>query len=351
MASPSADILKQLPPYYINLFSGRSSIGKEFWIDRPVEMVQADKALQRYNAGRRGGVLIVGERNSGKTLLSKTIAYRFYKEQHVYQVFPPASGSLLEEDLAAALRKASGAFGGVHQIMASEPAGRTWIFHDLELWWERSEDGMRLVSLIGDLIDRHSSKFLFIVNANPFALAFINKLLSFNSYFIETINCRPFDAEQLRDLILRRHETSGLKLTFSKSGEEIRSEVKLASLFHHYFRYSGGNPGVALNAWLANIRQVYGDNLLIVHPDIAGTSVFRDLPADWYIIAAALVLHKRLDTVRLLRLTDLDEVAMEKLLLSMLRSAIITERLPGLYVLNQYVETHLLGVLKEKDLL
>ena len=351
MVSPSTEVLKQLPPYYVNLFSGRSNIGKEFWIDRPIELSQAEKSLSRYNSGRKGGILVVGERNSGKTLLSKNIALRFYKDQSVYQVFPPANGSLREEDLAVAFRKAAGTYGGIHQVMASEPAGKVWILHDLELWWERSENGMGLVSLIGDLIDSYSSKFLFIININPFALSFINKMLNFDSYFIETIHCRPFDAEQIRDLILRRHETSGLKLTFSKGEEEVLSEVKMASLFHHYFRYSSGNPGVALNGWLANIRQVYGDNLLITKPEIAGASVFKDLPADWYSITSALALHKRLDFDRLIRITEMDELRMEKLLLSMLRSAIIAERLPGLYVVNQFMEPHLITVLKEKDLI
>jgi amino acid transporter len=351
MVSPAQEILKQLPPYYVNLFSGRSSIGKEFWIERPFEMSQADKAFRRYDSGRKGGILVVGERNSGKTLLSKHMTHEFYKEQHVYQVFPPSNGSLNEKDMAAACRKASGAYGSIYQIMATVPAGKVWILHDLELWWERSESGMKLVHMVGDLIDRYSSKFVFIVNINPYALAFINRMTNFNSYFIETIHCRPFDAQELRDLILRRHETSGLKLTFRKGREELLSEVKMASLFHDYFSYSSGNPGVALNAWLANIRQVYGDNLLISKPDISGAAVFRDLPSDWYVIAAALVLHKRLDVKRLLRLTEMEKVDLEKLLLSMQRAMVITERMAGLYILNQFMEPHLVTVLKEKDLL
>jgi hypothetical protein len=42
---------------------------------------------------------------------------------------------------------------------------------------------------------------------------------------------------------------------------------------------------------------------------------------------------------------------MDKILLAMQRAAVIEERVPGLHVLNQFMEPHILAVLKEEELI
>ncbi|NJO88239.1 MAG: hypothetical protein HC831_04145 [Chloroflexia bacterium] len=64
--NPEKKVFDAIPAYYKNLFSGRSSISEDFWIERPVEQSLFTKAWRHYLAGYHGAVMVIGERNSGK---------------------------------------------------------------------------------------------------------------------------------------------------------------------------------------------------------------------------------------------------------------------------------------------
>src|SRR5690606_10972007 len=56
--SPDTTVLNQLPHYYQNLYSGRSSIGENFWITRQTEEKQMEVAIENYQSGYFGAVMI-----------------------------------------------------------------------------------------------------------------------------------------------------------------------------------------------------------------------------------------------------------------------------------------------------
>ncbi len=72
--TPSEEMLRSIPFYYKKLFSGRSSVGNEFWIGRSRELNECGEALKRFRFGEPGGLLVIGEKNSGKSSLSKHFA-------------------------------------------------------------------------------------------------------------------------------------------------------------------------------------------------------------------------------------------------------------------------------------
>ncbi len=87
--SPDEKVIYELPQFYKNLFSGRSSIGEDFWIEREKDEDLFHKGAMRINSGHKGGIMIVGERNSGKTAFCRHVAGRFFKKDKVYHIFPP----------------------------------------------------------------------------------------------------------------------------------------------------------------------------------------------------------------------------------------------------------------------
>ncbi len=347
--TPDFTLLDRLPHFYKNLFSGRSSIGESFWIKRPGEWELLKKALQRYQSGYHGALLILGERNSGKTAFCNQFSKKKFSADKVYQLFPPPTGSSKAEDFVRELSKTTSLSGSLEEIMYALPHQSVVVIHDMELWWERSSEGYEVIRTLVWLINTFSYKCLFIVNTNPFAFELINKVHPIDKLFIGTIKCRPFRAEELKDLVMSRHRSSGLGFAFENRKNQKVSEVKLAGLFNKYFDYSEGNPGVTLNGWLANIRYVSSTSIAINKPEAPSLKVLEDLPGDWQVILVQLIIHKRLTYGQLLRMFEYSDYELQDLLQALSRCGLVKERTRNVYLVNPYIEPFILKVFKQKE--
>jgi len=346
--SPDMVVLDKLPHYYQNLFSGRSSIGENFWVRRPVEELQFKKALDRYKNGIQGAIVILGERNSGKTSLCMRLAKKFFLNDKVYHVFPSNAGSVNEEDFVREMQKSTSLGGSINDVMNTLPNQSVVFIHDLELWWNRTKDGLAVIKMIEWMINEYSYKCLFVFNINPFAYELINKLYDIEKLFIGAIKCQPLESVELMELIISRHRSSGLHFKLGKRVEEQLSELKLARLFNTYFDFSEGNPGVALNAWLANVENVNANELQIKSPAIPSIKIFDEIPDDWKVVLIQFIIHKRVSFEKLQSLLDLDEQSIGDLLLSLSRSGLVKERSNSIYYANPYVEPFLIKSFKAK---
>ncbi len=350
--TPRPEITKNLPFYYLNLFTGKSDISTDFWIERTVEMSLAEQAMQRQRNGYSGGIMLLGERNAGKTALSWRMAKKFTrKEDRIYQVYPPVAGSIQVKDLNRALRQTTGHQGSTDQIMKVLPNESVLIFNDLEMWWERTADGMNVVKEIARLIRDYGQKCLFIINTNAIAYHLINELYPIKDYFLTVIPYRPFTTEEIERLILLRHWSGGMKFMLNHQEEDTLSSWKKVQFFNRFFDYSEGNPGVALGAWLTSIDKVAGKMIHLHYPQIPDTEVLRHLPDDWIMMIIQFLLHKRLSVTRLMRIQHSSREAIQHLLQDMVRSGLLIEKNNGVYQLNVYTEIHLINFFKEQEIL
>ena len=350
--TPSPTVIKALPFYYHTLFSGKSDISDDFWIPRPQEMALADQAIERLRRGYAGGILLLGERNSGKTALSLRMARRYTrKTDRVFPVYPTRAGSARISDFTRALRQATGQDGTPDQIIRALPTDSVLIINDLELWWERSPEGLVMVQELMRLISDYGTRCLFIVNINPTAYHLINLTYPIADYFLNVIPYQPFSTEEIERLVLLRHWSGGL--TFLRDGreEERLSEWTKVRFFNAFFDYSGGNPGVALGAWLASIDKVSGKQVHLRVPKPPDYEALRSLPDDWVMMIIQFLLHKRLSLPRLRRVLYSDMAQVRELLQDLLRAGLLVEKGTGVYQLNPYTEIHLINVLKEQEIL
>jgi hypothetical protein len=308
------------------------------------------KALERYHQGHSGGIMILGDRNMGKTAFCKYISQKYLKNQPIYSIFPSLAGSIHEKEFTEIFRKATQQQGNISQIVNQLKKDSVVIINDLELFWEKSSGGDRIINLVEKLIDEYSQKLLVIVNLNQYAYKVMNQLTRLGEHFIEIVNIKPFDAEVLKELIMRRHRSSGLSFGFDPQVSTL-NEIKMAQLFNAYFNYSDGNPGTALNAWLANIKKVSGDHLIIEKPDNPSLSGLKALNEDWLMLLGQFVLHKRLDHEKIKRITGWDKKMVDEMILAMLRSGIITEKVSGIYNIDPYMHPFVTKVLNDTGVL
>jgi len=348
--TPNPRIILDLPHYYVSLFSGRSSIGDNFWVSRVEEEKQFESAFQRYLVSRQGAILVLGERNSGKTSLCRHLGEKKSGNHTVYHVFPPEDGSTSLEQFEASLAKATRFEGDSGQTMNLLPSESIIMIHDVELWWERSEEtGLTVIRHLKSLIEEHASKCLFILNMNPFAYAVINVAESLDSHCAGVVRCLPFNSLELKQLIMSRHQSSGLALRIDSKQSETIGQIRQARLFNKLFAYSQGNPGIAMNAWLTGIKAFSNKTVAWSDPRIRDEDVFAELPERWSHLCLQLLLHKRMSLDKIMRCVQLEEDQIIKTLDVMKRLQLVVVRGPSIYSLNQNVSFLLINHFRKRE--
>ncbi len=349
--SPRKEIIKDIPFYYQSLFSNRSSISADFWVGMKGETETINRVIERYRSGFAGGLLIIGERNSGKSSLSKNMAKKYFSAECIHSVLAPKSGSVIIEDFYSALQKTFVSNKTVDEIFLNMAPGQVLIIHDLELWWERSFNGLEVIREIARIIDTYASKCFFIVNVNSHAYEFIEKFIPLNGLFIGTVKCKPFDARELKQMIMLRHKAGGLSFVLDKQPEKYLREWDFARLFNRFFDISDGKPGVAINLWLASIRNIKDKTLFLETPKKPDMFSIGVIETETALLILQFVLHRRFSPEKLARIMNISLSQSLALIHALLRAGILEEKFKDVFALNPYLEPFLVQSLKEMELL
>ncbi len=349
--SVQPDIMQKMPFQYSRLFLRKQYYLNEFWLGRSKELYEAKRALQWYRKKRNGAIMVLGDHNSGKTFFAQYFVNKHFTNANIYNLSPPYGGSI---DLALFKESLESTFevhGSYYRIFNSLPADAVLVIDDLSLWWEKSEDGLAVITQIMALINKYSSQCLFVVNMSKPSFELINRLMHIEDFFIHIIELEPFNSEELQQIVMSRHQSSGMKLRLHNSPRDHLRPWDFARLFAKYFSYSKGNAGVVLNAWLANITDIDKNIITIKPPRIPDLSMLEQLKPDWYLLIVQVILHKRANLRKLARI-NMDNIRDVKSTVEVLkRAGLIVENQPGIYEVNSYIYPHIQSVLIQKEML
>lgn len=346
--TPNQKILHDIPFYYKKLFSGKATASKELWVGRESEIKECEKAVQRFKQNQKGGLLIIGERNFGKSSLASYIAEKNFGAGNFFYLNPEPGGSINLEQFESKMQKALASEMNIDDKLHRTAKKSVMIINDLELWWERSENGFQIIDRITELINTYGHKWFFIITANIHSYSFVRKIKPIDHHFLNIVSCEPYDAESLKDIVLLRHKASGMRFTIN--GEEL-SELKLARLFNAYFNYSNGNLGTALNGWVCHIKKNEGNILSVGFPTLPDISVLNFLPDKWILIILQLIVHRRLHTDRLSKIMIDDIENGDNTISQMKSSGIIHEYSKNILEVNPFVEPFIINHLIKAEIL
>ncbi len=164
------------------------------------------------------------------------------------------------------------------------------------------------------------------------------------------MECAPFDAESLKEIILFRHRSGGLGLHFGEKTNKLSPSV-LAGIITKYFNYSKGNVGVALQQWIANVINVKDDTIFIKAPQMPDVSVLGYLDTETCIYLSLFALHTQLSFSKLERITSDNKEEILDRLMFLKRTGLIDELPDGIYEINRYTYPHVLNKLQERELI
>jgi len=211
------------------------------------------------------------------------------------------------------------------------------MFNDLELWWQRGENGMGVIRQILEIINLHSKDCFFIVNCNAFAFQLMRHYANLDIPFLETIRLQPMSSEQVYNAIILRHRSSGMTFNLDGHPEVGISPLQQQILANDLHHGSGGNIGLALHQWVSMLREIKGNSLDL---ELQGTPPLSDLqlPDDHAVWLTQIILHKQLTRMRLKQLFKLDEQAVELKLNDLKRSQLIVEARKDVIEVNPWLQ-------------
>jgi amino acid transporter len=349
--TPQATILQKLPFYYQQPFLGKTRISADFWIGRTAEGANARQALQHHRQGAPGALIVTGPRNSGKSSFCRTFANTNFRRDRIHHVFPPPGGAIEPALFQRALETELGSQGSPSALLSHLPEQSVVVFHDTELWWQRSLHGLAIIEQLEQLIDEHSRHCLFVVNLNVHAFRFLKRVTGLRDRALAVVDCGPLDAQCLKDIIMIRHKSTGLGLELAGRDLDAVPEWRLARLFSQHFDYCGGIVGVALQSWIAHIVGLDQKTLEIKNPSPPRADVLHELPMEWLSLLLELCLHKQVTEERLQSVTEIPERELHHLLTTLVRMGLVTRNSQGVIETNRYVDHVISTHLVERRLL
>ena len=350
--SPKPELVNQLPFYYGKLFSGQSGIGDDFWVGMNEEVASLEKAIDRFKVGQPGCILVTGERNSGKSSLCRYVVRKNFAPEKIHNLRAPLESTCDPQVFEDKMLKTLGSVRSDLETAFNELASPVvFIINDLELWWERRDGGTAVIERLLYLIKKVHRKALFIINVNIYSLKIINKLTGINSWAMGIVACTGFDAKELRDLIMTRHQAGSMQFVMNKKDQESMTAWGFARLFNRFFDLSNGNPGLAINLWIASIKRVAGNTIYMEKPPLQSADFLDKLTGEQLFYLLQFVYHLRLSTKKLAEIINSDEEVLHNHILNLWQSGILAEKFPGVYAINPALHHALVYKMKTMKLL
>ncbi len=336
-ARPRPEVMNALPFFYRQLFLGQSSVNKSFWVDRPEQMSAGRQAVARHKAGAHGAIVVTGERHAGKTAYLHRLTQQVLAGKKTCWVHPPMSGSASPVALERAFREATRLEGDIDAVLSELPDGSVVVLDDLELWWERTEEGLGAIERIYNAIVDHGDRVLFLLGIGTTTFRLIDQLSPLADKAIAIIDCGPVGAEELKTIVELRHGTAGMRFELEGEDEGELSQWALARLFSKHFDYAGGTVGSALRAWVTSIDSVDDKNIVIRAPEPEHWEVIDELAVEWKALLLSLVLHKRRSKKALPRVTGLAPEQIERDLGALCRAGLVIEGREGIVEIDPFL--------------
>ncbi|MDR9417734.1 AAA family ATPase [Gracilimonas sp.] len=364
--SETDEKIAELPFIYRRLFDFHKEVDERFFIRRPEQFDRFKKGYELWQNNFPSTFAVVGEKGSGKTLFVKMLANEVLTKNEVITIN-------FEETIWEAhkiIQKISKALkiddtSNVEELI--EAIGRkkkriVVILENMQNCFIRNISGFEAMEHLLFLISETNKNILWITTSTRYGWLFLDKVLNIGDYFTHTAEADNLSPNQIQDLILKRHMSSGYQLKFltdettkkSRSyrklmdNEEKTQEYLRDKYFERLAKLSEGNSSVALIYWIRSIDE-FDDTHFYIKPFNFGTiSRIEELESGDLFALAAFVVHDLLMPKELSKILH-QPLRESKLTMSRLASRSIIYKTEHGYLLNHLIYRQVVRVLKKSN--
>ena len=331
--SLSSDIGDGLSFYYKKLFSGShlGNINPEY---RGREIQDISNAIERIDNGTNGGLLILGESQSGKSFFIESTANKIGREK-VY-ISKPAKQKFKKEDVILSFQTAFNQEATIENILEKVDSKTVIIIEDIEQWWLKAEGGHEAIDYLTSIIKEYGSKFYFLLSANIHSYGVLSQTTTLDTCLIANVLVAPSRRMEFKEILMSRHKTANSEVYFNK--QLVKNAHKLDGLITEIINETKGNTGAGLKLWLSQIERSDDNEMVVSRPDNIDFPNIKD--ANWRLTLYLLVIHGTLDEIRIDAMIN-DGAAIFSSLEEMKLASIVLQKSNGDYFISDAVKYYI----------
>jgi len=304
----SEEKLKKLPFIYRKLFDGSPLEASEFFFGKNEFLKEIEFAKKEFKANRASSTVIVGEPGSGKrSLLNAIRNYALQNEEYIYHQF---QNTLTEKDELLSIF--SELFGFQRRLSLDEiilflndkSKKKVIITENINKLFVRTVDGYEALESFIYLLSMTYKNVFWICTLGKNCWNFLEPNFDLTSIFSHQIDPAKYHKEDLRKIVLSRHQATGYNLEYLPDNlKQFRIKLRKqksfdndqAKLSYKYFKkldeYSEGNIISAMYYWLQSIHSVKENTIVIRPPKKLNLKFLSMLDNIYYLTVANIIIH------------------------------------------------------------
>jgi hypothetical protein len=362
----SQHIVDRLPIVYQRLYRIAPLDEAGLFVGRTIETKALKKALASWSDGRFSPIVIIGERWSGiTTLINNFLRQELSGEKVIY--FKP--GRMLngrqdfflfwEETLNLPALKDTATL--INHLNADDKKQIIVVEH-LQNLYTRSIHGFEGLKLLFEVISGTYKQNFWICACTLYAWDYLDKTIEIGGYFGYVSRLKPLTNEEIKDVVIRRNNISGYRLTFEASAKDkgsrkfqrLSAEEKQQFLKEEFFKeinaFARGNVSLALMYWLLSIKSIGEEGIVIRKFKSPDFSFMSNLSQQKVFLLHMLLLHDGLGADMISGLSHVPTAETNLLLMVMQDDGILVKK-DDLYLINPLLYRSAINLLTAKNLI
>lgn len=354
----------KLPFIYRLLFRLEPLEDFNFYVSRKKELKELNLAYQNWDQGNDDSVLLIGPKGSGLSTL-----FNYFVQDHIESIqvnrISPNNNISTPEELMELLRSVFNQtkFENVEDVatyLVDCGFKRIVAVDELQRFFLRKIHGFQILNELQKLIRLTDKQVFWVVNISQMSSQYLKKTSRIHEFFSWNIGMGFLSDQDIKNLILKRHDVSGFKLVFAdeisgntkklkKMDHNEKHEYLKALFFEKLAKSSEGSLSLALLQWslaatLSDKQTIHLDNLISVKEILGGLDNVKAS------ILHALMLHDGLSVKELIDVLRYDTSHIRSHLASMEKDGII-EPLNDFIKINPLLHWSGIRVLTKRNLI
>lgn len=281
-----------------------------------VEDIQTEIDEWLNDSSQEHSLAIYGDRGLGKSTILARVAAQNSSIRVLRTSIPPKIlnrgqlfrhfGELLEIDLESSF----------NQLIEKDKDSKPTLIlidetHNLFL---SKVGGFEAFKAFLEMINAQTKNTFWCACFSTYSWRFLNSVFGRNHYFRAIKKISPWTEEEISNLIISRHKSSGYQLSYDailaaaqNLEESVSTDYIEAKFFRLLWEQSGGNPRIAIELWFSALTKQRGQTLRVGLPRLTKKSMIYQLSDDAHFVYTDILRHDNLSTREACEVTNLPE--------------------------------------------